>query len=834
MIVLFTIKKRIFFAFLGLFVIILSGISPITINHQNFIGADISNPKSVQTSTIPSNFAVEENKSVVNGKFESIKTRNEKLDEVGGFTVNLECDAFFTINNSQVATGSNSLRVYSQNYDEYGQLEYTYTDYIMPYSNIRYGATLRFNWYIESLEAGEIEQQCCEIIVFLNNSRTIRYFISGYQSNQTDSPAYNVTNHNMKGIWYFEERNLQQDYLNHFSSFSDNVGVIYVGVGIYQPKYFGAPMVCFTDNISLYIAGSPSNRLINGDFEIWNSNHDYADRWEKNSQDESSLLLKRSNLSPVNKNYINFTSCLYPLSSNYPLTSNGYLYTNFGWDFQQYNFISAMRPMSVSINYYIDSIPTVNVAWARYYYRFYNNSVFGEIYIYLFNNTNIPNNDSREVYFAVNQQQVGMWHQFKLSSLWELLDPMFPNEEVNLTECALEIYHQGGMEERLSVVIQDMGIQMSMFTESGFEDPSMSDSWLKGWFTWTNILTSRTSTTAAGGSYSANFTNPVAYNFVQVHQDGFGIMVTRKLRLSFDYNIYNFSTQDSDIITIQITFFDIYNNQFKYINYILNTINPDYIYMNGSISGYFVIGVNVEQKVWRNLFRNIYEDFMRLWPTSDNLNYMIYNIQVILNKGWPADTMTLLLDNLYFGYAIDIDAPEIAPLVISPSQPTSWDRISFGVNVTDSESSISSVTLYYSIDGGKTWNSRQMVNSGGSTYSTNIGKLPALTILSYYVVAVDEYGNEAQSNAHKPEDVILISTLFNIWEMFGLGMATLAAFILGTMIGYKIHKKKKAKRESNPLKSEQLDTKKEVPKPTPKKTTNNNSQSSSSQLKKKN
>jgi hypothetical protein len=67
--------------------------------------------------------------------------------------------------------------------------------------------------------------------------------------------------------------------------------------------------------------------------------------------------------------------------------------------------------------------------------------------------------------------------------------------------------------------------------------------------------------------------------------------------------------------------------------------------------------------------RNIYEDFLKLWPTENTLNYMIYEMQVGLSKGFPADTMTLLLDNLYFGYAIDIDAPDINEFVILPTQP---------------------------------------------------------------------------------------------------------------------------------------------------------------------
>jgi H+/gluconate symporter-like permease len=86
-----------------------------------------------------------------------------------------------------------------------------------------------------------------------------------------------------------------------------------------------------------------------------------------------------------------------------------------------------------------------------------------------------------------------------------------------------------------------------------------------------------------------------------------------------------------------------------------------------------------------------------------------------------------------------------------------------------------------------------------------------------------------QSNAYEPEDVILISTIFSIWEMFGLGMATLAALILGTMIGYKIHKHKKAKREDDLSKTKQEDNKKEQTKSTPKSTNQSNSQPKSSQ-----
>jgi hypothetical protein len=88
----------------------------------------------------------------------------------------------------------------------------------------------------------------------------------------------------------------------------------------------------------------------------------------------------------------------------------------------------------------------------------------------------------------------------------------------------------------------------------GIREPSPSSSWLKGWFTWTNILTNRTSITAAGGIYSANFTNPEGYYTVYAYQEGFGNIFTRKLRLSVDYNVFNFSTGDGDLCELRLTF----------------------------------------------------------------------------------------------------------------------------------------------------------------------------------------------------------------------------------------------------------------------------------------
>jgi uncharacterized delta-60 repeat protein len=87
---------------------------------------------------------------------------------------------------------------------------------------------------------------------------------------------------------------------------------------------------------------------------------------------------------------------------------------------------------------------------------------------------------------------------------------------------------------------------------------------------------------------------------------------------------------------------------------------------------------------------------------------------------------------------IDITPPEITGLTHSPVDPQPTDTVTIEVNITDVESHITSVTLYYSTDGGS-WSSKAMTGDD-SFYSTTIGPFTHGTTSQYFVNATNDSG----------------------------------------------------------------------------------------------
>jgi hypothetical protein len=94
-------------------------------------------------------------------------------------------------------------------------------------------------------------------------------------------------------------------------------------------------------------------------------------------------------------------------------------------------------------------------------------------------------------------------------------------------------------------------------------------------------------------------------------------------------------------------------------------------------------------------------------------------------------------------FTLDTTAPTITGVSQSPPannvQPT--DTVEVTATVTDALSGVKNVTLYYSKDGGATWNPVPM-QPNGQLYKGTIPPLPADTTVKYYIEAFDKAGNK--------------------------------------------------------------------------------------------
>jgi hypothetical protein len=106
----------------------------------------------------------------------------------------------------------------------------------------------------------------------------------------------------------------------------------------------------------------------------------------------------------------------------------------------------------------------------------------------------------------------------------------------------------------------------------------------------------------------------------------------------------------------------------------------------------------------------------------------------------------------YEGYRIEprrsadiIGPPSIWTLVYSPIPPTSAGPVTISATVKDYSFNLTSVKVFYSTNGGASWDSTAMA-SPDSVYTANIGPFPNGTIVDYYV----EAWNNGGYVAHKP------------------------------------------------------------------------------------
>jgi hypothetical protein len=94
-----------------------------------------------------------------------------------------------------------------------------------------------------------------------------------------------------------------------------------------------------------------------------------------------------------------------------------------------------------------------------------------------------------------------------------------------------------------------------------------------------------------------------------------------------------------------------------------------------------------------------------------------------------------------------VGPPSLWTLVYSPIPPTSAGPVTISVTAVDYNYSITSVKVFYSTNGGASWDSTAM-SSPDSVYSGDIGTFPDGTTVDYYI----EAWNDGGYSSHKPAE----------------------------------------------------------------------------------
>jgi len=102
---------------------------------------------------------------------------------------------------------------------------------------------------------------------------------------------------------------------------------------------------------------------------------------------------------------------------------------------------------------------------------------------------------------------------------------------------------------------------------------------------------------------------------------------------------------------------------------------------------------------------------------------------------------------------VDNTPPQIGDIELDPGSPTYEDTVVIQANITElgeNDTGVETATLYYSVDGGVTWNNVDMTLVSGDEYNgiweATIPSQPYGTQVQYYITATDYQGNSQTSS----------------------------------------------------------------------------------------
>lgn len=129
--------------------------------------------------------------------------------------------------------------------------------------------------------------------------------------------------------------------------------------------------------------------------------------------------------------------------------------------------------------------------------------------------------------------------------------------------------------------------------------------------------------------------------------------------------------------------------------------------------------------------------------------------------------------------------PSIGTVSQEPEVPDDGQKVTITVDVTDEESGVYNVTLWYSMDGDETWKNVTMHKKIGNTYEGEIPGLPAGTTVQYKVIACDYAENIAVNDNAGQYYVYTVIPEFP-------SLIILLLFMVATLITTVISKRKKS------------------------------------------
>lgn len=175
------------------------------------------------------------------------------------------------------------------------------------------------------------------------------------------------------------------------------------------------------------------------------------------------------------------------------------------------------------------------------------------------------------------------------------------------------------------------------------------------------------------------------------------------------------------------------------------------------------------------------------WNSTD-IDDGVYYVDIVSN-----DT----LGNRYekengITFRIENVSPLISNIEHKPVNPTLFEAVAVTVQVTD-ESDVNEVYLHYSVDDNVSWNKVLMASIGNSIYEAIIPKQSEGTTVQYYVEAVDNALNKAETGINS----YTVTAAPPVWAMIVAGFILFGISIAAIIITIRHIKRRRKAKEKN-------------------------------------
>ena len=151
---------------------------------------------------------------------------------------------------------------------------------------------------------------------------------------------------------------------------------------------------------------------------------------------------------------------------------------------------------------------------------------------------------------------------------------------------------------------------------------------------------------------------------------------------------------------------------------------------------------------WQNITMQFYSVGLLGNYYRENITEQLYNTLVTFYIEAIDNAGNIAVSQYYTFTVSDTINPKISFVKISPSNPVYVSTTNAVFSITDSGSGVQAASIYYSTDGGTTWNQVSMSLSSGSDYIGTLPTFPYATSVEFYGYATDFAGNSQTTSTH--------------------------------------------------------------------------------------